>query len=316
MIDGDLPKEIKTYSTWFPLSVAFNICAIVFVFATAFDVSNYRKSEKALRYESRCAEAEYKYKVFITENFKLDRANVEEISSANREKEYRDQQIQWCGLAAQKIGVDAAVMAATHSRWSTWLTVLGVVILGWTLVLTRRTLQEAALTTENSSKAVDEARRANEINSKIGQAQARAYLRVVPGGSLNFGVPAIGTIEIENTGDSPALRIRGTAKCVAVQTNERGVWGHRVDSYSTQIRCESVPAKSCGSARANWDWLPKQEEIARSQFNWVVYRGTLIWDDVFGSENSIPFEIAGKATRKGNSVGVEQFTEISHETFD
>ena len=144
MSDSD---RAKRFEDWLAPSVAINICAMFFLGAWYLDGTSQNPSREIQRYETQCSKADSRYRAFLSEFPEAISAD-DDSPQGKREKRYREQEAHWCDLLAQQTSAEATRLASKHSRWITWLTIAGVLMLGWTLRLTRKAVTEAEKTTD------------------------------------------------------------------------------------------------------------------------------------------------------------------------
>lgn len=113
------------------------------------------------------------------------------------EREKRD-------LAAQEASALWAFWMLVATGISAIITMIGTGFLLWQIMLTREAV-------EDTGRATDAMREANEISERIGEAQTRCYLGI-KSASVSIGDdgnPSV-TIVVVNTGQSPARKFRWT----------------------------------------------------------------------------------------------------------
>jgi hypothetical protein len=164
----------------------------------------------------------------------LETANADQNAGAKEQREKDDLKAQqdmagWAGVMAAVAGLEALI------------TLTGVILVGFTLAATRNASREA-------KRAADAAEKAIVTTRDIGEAQTRAYVQITQargaivthGAVTDYGTlcPCV-TIEVSNTGRSPALAFRWSVQTVYLYDGSkaelRGAagfappdWGHDI----------------------------------------------------------------------------------------
>ncbi len=130
--------------------------------------------------------------------------------------------LDYCDLAAQYLAARSAKSSADYALVGTALTGFGLLMIGLSLLYTRRALEQANSANKSASEAI-------EVTREIGQAQTRAYLsikrigwpddlaeglnpdRVLLVNSQN-GLRLVFSFSLENSGETPAYDVVVGAK--------------------------------------------------------------------------------------------------------
>ena len=151
---------------------------------------------------------------------------AQRIAAALTAKNAYDQSAQ-----GQKDTHDAAQAATKAAFWAMWMciaaafetaiTLVGVVLVGFTLREAKRTADETAKSAAAAIEAAKEARTSNVQNAQSGERQTRAYLAVQPGGIKQTAQQsAVGDVVITNLGHLPAHAVHAVVRIRMYKTKD------------------------------------------------------------------------------------------------
>lgn len=143
--DKDEGNEIVNWIV--PAIWAFGLLFIVASFIQY--VAGHKPSVDQQQYQDQCHNAKDRYWLVLDNPIKALSTN-EGTEVEKWEERNREQVKYWCDLFAQQTAADAARYTAAQSLWITSLTIAGVLMLWWTLRLTRKAVVEA----ENATDAI------------------------------------------------------------------------------------------------------------------------------------------------------------------
>lgn len=174
----------------------------------------------------------------------------EDADSINGDDEFPDLTLR--NLVAQEV----VARAASESLKPAWLqagaSVMAVILIGFTLLYTKRAAEYAGDAVEEAKRATAAARDAVEVNREIGIKQTRAYLSIdkvdifmKDHDGVGYGVHPVFEIAINNSGNSPAIGVMVNIRTAYIHDKSdvdirgntgffpreySGGWGHNVKS--------------------------------------------------------------------------------------
>jgi hypothetical protein len=123
-------------------------------------------------------------------------------ASTEQTSEYQEYSFKICDLAAQQSMAESTDRIDTYTLFMTLFTLVGVFFLYFTMLYTRRTLEQARETNRAAWEAVNESR-------EVGNAQTRAYLWFIDNKGRSFFKNRTGklnySVKVKNFGNTPAI---------------------------------------------------------------------------------------------------------------
>jgi hypothetical protein len=168
------------------------IALILGMAAIAVWHSNYASGYQSSKYYEKCS-------LQLERQLQLEQfANGRQLTNVDEDRQ--ESGIDWCDLATQQSMAESTSVAAWSAVFTAILTVIGVILLGYTLYFTRETLVASQAVAEETRKATRAAQEAVIVTREIGQAQARAYL------SVNSVAISITQDVFDPDGDEPSVK--------------------------------------------------------------------------------------------------------------
>lgn len=192
---------------------------------------------------------------------------------------YRAKDHNAADLCAQWRAAEAAEKSADWSRWGVLASVVGISLLLWQIILTRKAVEA----TGKATKAMQDA---NEIATDTAKRQLRAYVASA-NASVNFGEllkPVSGVVQflIQNTGQTPAYEVRviSHAELIAIDP----------DKFRFMLRNRTTPrvamsniGPGCSTMQnVSFVFAPHQiSDILQGKVT-IFFAGLICYRDAFG----------------------------------
>lgn len=208
----------------------------------------------------------------------VERAIANPRANTGQDHEKRD-------LAAQEASALWAFWMVLASFLSVLITAVGTIFLYKQIVLTREAV-------EDTGRATDAMRKANEISERIGEAQTRCYLGI-KSASVSIGDdgnPSV-TIVVVNTGQSPARKFRWTHSACWRCGEPEVEWKSRPLSEPPMEYIRDIPVGESplpNSVQLPGRNLTQAEEFQLAIANIIFVKVVIwmLWEDVFGNKFS------------------------------
>lgn len=202
--------------------------------------------------------------------------------------------------------LDAQQSMAVWARAMFWATSLGVGLISWTLIETRKTANIARRSLDSSlfvgrlhlrqgRKATKAALDSVAVTREVGQAQARAYINARESKfSFKNGSQLIGFwLELYNSGNSPARKVRVTN--IKVGVGPRSVIEPEFFDFEDLVFHE-IPAQSEGikEGRIAFDYTFKYASPVSLGDIYLFICGDVTFDDVFDEPQTSQIAVSGR----------------------
>lgn len=209
MFRSDWRERITNFERTFAWGTL--IVAVAFVSILVIQSAQPQSSQQQKDYAAKCHSAKNDYVVFLNSIASWPSTNISK-AEVSQEKAHREKTTLWCNLAAQQTAAESSWIAAKEAYLVRWLTALGVLLIGLTLVYTRTTLREAKSATEAARETTDVAKQEQRAWLRIHSVKITNFIR----NQLETSLPKLGVVHrydcecevnIENVGNSPAENV-------------------------------------------------------------------------------------------------------------